>query len=285
MPIKVLFHSYDKKKHCLDGFAAALAFYMRYGESAQYIPVLHQEPPPALESTDSVYIVDFSYPREILVALKAQVSSLQVLDHHKTAEEALRGLEYCHFDMQKSGAMLAWEHVHGTAAPALFAYVQDRDLWHKRLLFHEEVLAGLDSIPKEFATWSDLARLDEKTFVDTMVAKGMPLLQKKQERIEALFGLVCRANIGFPHPKASIPIDVVFGEEEDSDLTSDLCNYIIEKKNSTMAAYAYQRTLESGGQEHCWSLRSKGDTDVSVIAKSFGGGGHKNAAGFKFNTK
>ena len=29
------------------------------------------------------------------------------------------------------------------------------------------------------------------------------------------------------------------------------------------------------------SLRSIGDYDVSVIAKAFGGGGHKNAAGFK----
>jgi nanoRNase/pAp phosphatase (c-di-AMP/oligoRNAs hydrolase) len=28
------------------------------------------------------------------------------------------------------------------------------------------------------------------------------------------------------------------------------------------------------------SLRSKGDFDVSAIAKRFGGGGHKNAAGF-----
>ncbi len=29
-----------------------------------------------------------------------------------------------------------------------------------------------------------------------------------------------------------------------------------------------------------WSLRSRGDFDVSEIAKKFGGGGHKNAAGF-----
>jgi nanoRNase/pAp phosphatase (c-di-AMP/oligoRNAs hydrolase) len=29
------------------------------------------------------------------------------------------------------------------------------------------------------------------------------------------------------------------------------------------------------------SLRSNGDYDVSAIAKVFGGGGHKNAAGFE----
>jgi nanoRNase/pAp phosphatase (c-di-AMP/oligoRNAs hydrolase) len=29
------------------------------------------------------------------------------------------------------------------------------------------------------------------------------------------------------------------------------------------------------------SLRSNGDYDVSAIAKAFGGGGHRNAAGFQ----
>ncbi len=283
MPIKVLFHSHDKKSHCPDGFAAALAFYMKYGDSAEYIPVLHQEPPPDLGPTDSVYIVDFSYPREILERLKSQVQFLYVLDHHKTAEEALRGLDYCHFDMSKSGAMLAWEHVHaGIPAPALFAYVQDRDLWHWTLDRAKAVCEGLDSIPKAFPAWAELAQLDDRTFVNAMAEKGEPLLAIKQERIETLFQLMCRMNIGHPHPDASIPIDAVFGTEADSDLTSDLCNYIIEKTHVPMAAYVYGRQLSFQQTEYHWSLRSKGNMDVCEIAKSFGGGGHKNAAGFKF---
>lgn len=37
---------------------------------------------------------------------------------------------------------------------------------------------------------------------------------------------------------------------------------------------------------HCaCSLRSNGDYDVSAIAKKFGGGGHKNAAGFEVPIK
>jgi phosphoesterase RecJ-like protein len=38
---------------------------------------------------------------------------------------------------------------------------------------------------------------------------------------------------------------------------------------------------ETGGNEWKVSLRSKGDTDVSKIAESFRGGGHKNAAGYE----
>ena len=33
------------------------------------------------------------------------------------------------------------------------------------------------------------------------------------------------------------------------------------------------------------SLRAKGTLDVAEIAKSFGGGGHRNAAGFRFSGK
>lgn len=39
------------------------------------------------------------------------------------------------------------------------------------------------------------------------------------------------------------------------------------------------------GVEARCSLRSDGDYDVSVIAKQFGGGGHKNAAGFSVPLK
>jgi phosphoesterase RecJ-like protein len=38
---------------------------------------------------------------------------------------------------------------------------------------------------------------------------------------------------------------------------------------------------QSEGDEYRVSLRSKGDIDVGAVAKEFGGGGHKNAAGFK----
>jgi nanoRNase/pAp phosphatase (c-di-AMP/oligoRNAs hydrolase) len=37
--------------------------------------------------------------------------------------------------------------------------------------------------------------------------------------------------------------------------------------------------IDSDNSVKC-SLRSNGDYDISVMAKHFGGGGHKNAAGF-----
>jgi len=36
------------------------------------------------------------------------MADVVVLDHHQTAQKALEGLNFAHFDMTKSGAVLAW---------------------------------------------------------------------------------------------------------------------------------------------------------------------------------
>lgn len=48
-------------------------------------------------------------------------------------------------------------------------------------------------------------------------------------------------------------------------------------RNDTFAMGWWQR----GDGEFQYSLRSRGDFDVSELAKKYGGGGHKNAAGFE----
>ena len=47
--------------------------------------------------------------------------------------------------------------------------------------------------------------------------------------------------------------------------------------------HPFAATYYFNGKEEVWSLRSRGESgiDVSEIAQQYGGGGHKNAAGFK----
>ncbi|MGH9333969.1 MAG: phosphohydrolase, partial [Vicinamibacteria bacterium] len=121
----VLYHAF-----CADGFGAAWAAWKRLGERAEYLPVQHGAPPPSIPKESDVYILDFSYPRAEIEEMKARVASLQVIDHHRTAEEELRGLEYAVFDNRKSAAVLSWEYFHpGEPVPELLRYVMDRDLW------------------------------------------------------------------------------------------------------------------------------------------------------------
>lgn len=154
-------------KSCMDGAAAALAAWLKFGEEAEYRPASYGDPAPTDEEVRGrdVYILDFSYPRAELerMALTCRSSALagykagqlQVCDHHKTAQADLTGLPFCTFDMNKSGAVLAWEYFHGTTLdpveqrirgevlPELFAYVQDRDLWRWELPHSKEVSAAL----------------------------------------------------------------------------------------------------------------------------------------------
>jgi hypothetical protein len=72
------------------------------------------KPPPDVTGLD-VAIVDFSYKRPVMIELARKAKSILVLDHHKTAEaeliEPCPGIEV-HFDMNRSGAVMAWEYFH-----------------------------------------------------------------------------------------------------------------------------------------------------------------------------
>ena len=129
--IKILYH-----KGCLDGLGSAFIADMAYSGAPEFgpvkcIPVDYGDTRlPQLSRDDHVLIVDFSYPRDVLVRLEKDVKSLLVLDHHKTAEENLRGLPFAKFDMDKSGVGLTWEHFYpGVPMPRCFQHIQDRDLW------------------------------------------------------------------------------------------------------------------------------------------------------------
>lgn len=117
------------------------------GIEHQLIGVQYEEAFPidmaTIEPDDHIYIVDFSYERDILQALWAIVGEkgkLVVLDHHKTAQSKLEGLPYVTFDLTKSGALLAWEYFYGESSdyaafqgalpvPWTCKLVNDRDLW------------------------------------------------------------------------------------------------------------------------------------------------------------
>ena len=68
-----------------------------------------------------------------MAQIEAKVSKLVVLDHHKSAAEKLTGYQcrcgVVHFDMNKSGARLAWEFFHpDKPVPGLIRYIEDRDI-------------------------------------------------------------------------------------------------------------------------------------------------------------
>ncbi len=253
VPDVVLYHA-----ECMDGFGAAWALWKRFPQ-ARFVPVKHGFPQPDGLDRQHVVMVDFSYPRDAILALADRAASLQILDHHITAESALADLPFAYFDMERSGAVLAWEWAHSQPVPWLLQYVQDKDLWNWHLPQSREISAALASYPFNFSTW------DEFQF-DTLKIEGTGILRHENAAIDKLVQEAIMISLaGYTVPAVHSPV-----------LASQIGERLAD--DHTFGVIWHQKN----GRRY-FSLRSKsGGISVSDIAMQFGGGGHTHAAGFSF---
>lgn len=265
----VLYHS-----HCTDGFGAAWSFWTKYRDTYEYLAVQYGDIPPDVTGR-TVYLVDFSYRREIVEQMLQVANTIYFIDHHKTAIEDLKGLEDIHqnfmnhSDNTHSGAYLAWKFVHGDneQLPRLIENIQDRDLWKFEVPWTLEITAFLYSVPFDFYQWDMYAY--NWDYRDTMIIAGKALLSMQTNNIRSVLDLgVNRISLaGHNVPCVNCPKFMA------SDVGAAL--YQNEKFSVTYFDMPAKRT---------YSLRSNQDDpnslDVGAIASSMGGGGHKHAAGF-----
>jgi hypothetical protein len=253
----VLYHAF-----CTDGFGAAWAAWKRLGEGARYLPVQHGVPPPPIPEGSEVYILDFAYSRAEIETLRKRASSLRVIDHHRTAEEDLRGLDYAIFDNEKSGAVMSWEFFHpGEPVPEILRYVMDRDLWLHQLPRSREVFAGLSSYPMDFDVWSalDVEKLAEEGTILLRYQKELVSLLCASTRMESLAGRLV--------PVVNAPL-----------LGSEVGEELLKRYPEAPFVAVY---FDRGDGKRQWSLRSREDFDVSEVAGLFQNGGHRQASGFE----
>ena len=281
--------------NCADGFTAAWTVWKALGDQVEFVPGVYGEASPDVTGAD-VIMVDFSYKRPVLEAMADQARSILVLDHHKTAEADLAvypnpdplagddnweehlqcvyehgyaGAPAVLFDMGRSGAQIAWDFFHpGKLRPQLVDYVADRDLWRFEKPHSREIAAWVFSHEYKFTLWERLSSwLDGPRFMDA-VAEGAAIERKHHKDIAELLRVTRREMVigGYRVPVANLPYT----------MASDAAGHMAE--GATFAACYYDRP-----DARVFSLRSRGDSgaDVSAIAASYGGGGHKNAAGFQ----
>lgn len=79
--IVVLYHG----ESCLDGFGAATVAYLKYGDSAEYLPMSYINPWTVSDAQKmtgkSVLILDFGFDKEVMLALLACAKYVLWLDH------------------------------------------------------------------------------------------------------------------------------------------------------------------------------------------------------------
>lgn len=261
---------------CYDGFTAAwVAGEFLEGES-EFKPCKYGVPSPDLTEVDGkhVYVLDFSFPREHMIEMNNRAEFMLVLDHHKTAQAACEGLDFCQFDMNRSGAGMAWDHFNGGENRlALVNYVEDRDLWKFKMPFSHEIGAWIASYSMDMHTWDYLSDKLMDDF-DSCVSEGRAILRFKKQKVDEIAREARIIKIdGYAVPAVNCTYN--FG--------SEVAHKLLELyPDAPFAAYFLCRS----DKEVQFGLRGRtsDDFDVSEIAKKFGGGGHKKAAGYEMDT-
>lgn len=281
----VLYHA-----NCNDGFGAAWAIWSLLGSTdVEYIPVSYGKPiPDQARQAKSVYIVDFSYPRQQLEELNREVSRLTVIDHHATAEKDLDGLPFAYFDQQKSGAVLTWEFIHpNEPVPELLLYVEDRDLWRWRLEDSREINEALmATVERDFDQWQYLNEHWKTGEKGTLAADGALALRIKESHVFRLIEKPAWLEIdGHIVPAVNSPmLQSELGEalcrRWDSPFAATWC--VRADGTSSFSLRSRPRLVGLGNR----TAMSEGALtehthDCAATAEKFGGGGHKQAGGFE----
>lgn len=237
------------------------------------------------EAFDTLYILDYSVPLDILAQLTDMLPHVAILDHHKTAFESYnipinteaKGImlpKYKHaahilLDNTRSGAGITWAYFYPDKnTPWLVRYVQDRDLWNFNYRDSKAIHEVLANSTRDFATWDRLAAmLDDPRSKAGVSHQGEQLLRSHQAKVADYVGESTAVTLG-DYPARVVSCPQKFASDVGNELAK-VCGGIgiIINFAPNYAGIKY-------------SLRSIGDLDVSAIAKLLDGGGHKNAASF-----
>lgn len=286
--ILCIYHS-----NCLDGFGAAWAMrhHMPRAKIEFHAAIYNKTPVPDVTGR-IVYMLDFSYPREVIEVMIATAKKFLLLDHHASAMMALRGLDdvrganrdfarnnrahisdggrIC-FDMDRSGAGMSWDYFsNGAKRPPLIDYIEDRDLWLKKLPGCEEVNGALFSYPYDFEVWDHLMTVDPERLRE----EGVAIMRKQMKDTRELLLENTREMIiaGHKVPVTNLPYT----------MASEACHMLLKQYPDAPFTAAYMDQAHG----RVFNLRSENHRqDVSEIAKNMwhqgkAGGGHRNAAGF-----
>jgi len=304
---------------CIDGFGAAYAAWRKFGSAAHYRPLHHGETvQPAEIAGHDVYILDFSFPPVELEAMATSARSLTQIDHHASARapwadrltKTGNGSEtFSHpqlplqivFDLNKSGARLAWEHfLPEQPLPLLLQHVEDQDLWRFALAETSRICRALRLQPFDFAVWHQMVEQTADRSSEPyreLLHSGSAIENFCRTETERLAGSRLRMQARL-RGEAIDPLQAIrHGQPviSDGDNSWQAVNAVAINASALFASELGHQLAEQGEIGLIWqlandgeakvSLRSRGQLDVAAIAMRYGGGGHRNAAGFRMPLK
>lgn len=276
---------------CSDGFCAAFVAHEKWPNATFLAQDYGLLPPYSQVEGKDVLVVDFSWhSREENEKLAGLAKSFRILDHHKSQAEVLAGLPFATFDLDRSGAGLAWDYLFGKDAhekigelnvpprprPWWVDYTEDRDLWRFKLPNSKVINAYLGAIEHDFTSWDvavNYVRLGRA--YELGLGAQMEIQRHVREGIkQAQYGMLFFIDeSGYVHEyKVAVANTVNTNFSEIGGALADLPDVDV-----AMGWFErYDGKIQFG-------LRAHKGADVSKLARIKGGGGHKATAGFELN--
>lgn len=273
--MKCFYHSAD-----LDGHCSGAIIKQAYPE-CEMIGVNYNNKLPYLENSENetIFVVDFSFTKKEMLWLNAH-SNLIWIDHHKTAIDKMSGTNIKGLQLVgKAGCELTWEWLYPEKKLPLAVHLLGRyDVWDhadKATLPLQYGLRLYKSTLPGSAVWKWLLKsqnTSESTelYVQKIIEEGELLLTYEIIQNKK-YAKACSFSALFLDYKV---IAVNKAMTNSKLLDSVYC----KDTHDFMVIYSHT------GDTFKYSLYNVDDKgiDVAKIAEHFGGGGHKNAAGFYY---
>lgn len=272
----VIYHS-----PCSDGTGSAWCAWnylemAKHKENVKFFPMAIGALPPPEVYGHNVLICDYSYKKDILLDLLKNVKKLLIIDHHISAKKDLEDIDpkYKIFDMAHSGAMLTWRYFFKSVEPPLLIkYIEDRDIWTKKLPFNDEFASWFFTVPHDifeydrFATNNDLVK-----YKIEVTGANYIELNNFYNKQACEYAVVRFCRIGSKYYLVAY-VNYTINK-------SDIGNYLLAKYPFCDFSAVY--SISDNSNNTSFSLRSDNTkSDVSEIATILKGGGHRNASGLK----
>lgn len=226
------------------------------------------------DATDVLLIADFSFKKEVISTICEQFEHVVIVDHHITAKEDLQNISRNNltvkFDMNECGATLVWKQFFKSAPIKLLELVRDQDLYQFKMRATKATMLAFKSYGTDLEAfekaYSDYSKQGGTVF---MRDKGQTMIDYRDAVIRSIPAF--KMDIVFEGEVFRVPIVSCPGM-----LTSEMGAYLYNKEPVPFVVIFNQKP-----HGYSISFRSKAGEgiDVSTIAKKFGGGGHKHAAG------
>jgi len=275
--MKCFYHRSDLDGHCSGAIVKS-----KY-PNCEMIGVDHGEEIDfsSIVKSEEIYIVDFSFPMEEMQMLNEK-AKVHWIDHHKSAiDEAYNYVFIASggqlIEIGRAGCELTWKYLYkNEVMPVAVYYLGRYDVWDhsdENTLFFQYGMRNFENThPDNEELWQHLLDLDGKRVLECYdlenIISGGELILSYEELQNEKYARSMAYEANFKGLRAIVvnkPLSnsKIFDSIYDSSIHDIMVVFSVKGDN-------YKYTLFS----------AKDEVDVSRIAVSYGGGGHKSAAGF-----